>query len=254
MRTKVALARASTASPKATSDWTREDVAVYEDGPCRASICTGNQVCVKDTGACQDKISGCTPDCGTGEACVTISNKATCGTVIADTSTESYPNAFGDYIAIANGPKGLGVVFYDRIHGNLMSSANVGGGWQTAILDGETGSRGKDAKDTGDDGIGASLFIDDRGRWHVSYVDGLSETLKYLVAQDGANPAIEAVDDGDGLKQNGHAWTIKAVAQDGKFAGFFPHPIPGEPSFANWWRATDHNTKDITADVAFVSP
>jgi MYXO-CTERM domain-containing protein len=302
IRTKVVLARATNSSPKSTADWTMETVTVDENGPCRASLCSSDQVCVKDTESCQAKVTGCTPvDCGTGNACVTIANKATCSAVISDASAESYPKAIGDYISMAVGPSGLGIVLYDRIHGNLLGVQSQGGGWKTAILDGETGTRGKDAKDTGDDGVGASLFIDSKNNWHVTYVNGITETLNYLVAPGGANPKPEPIDDGDGAKVDGkpfpdgkhvvgddsfvtadeggnvtvvyqdatagtlrvangapqggpHKWTIKVVSQPNKFAGYFPHPIPGQPDIANWFRSIDPASKETTGDVSFVTP
>jgi hypothetical protein len=302
IRTKVVLAHATSSSPKATGDWTMETVTVDENGPCRASLCSSDQVCVTSTGACQAKVSGCTPaDCGTGNACVTIANKATCTAITADATGVSYPDAVGDYISVAQGPSGLGIVVYDRIHGNLLAVQSQGGGWKTSILDGETGTRGKDAKDTGDDGIGASLFIDTKNQWHVTYVNGITETLNYLIAPGGANPKPEPIDDGDGTKIDGkpfadgkhvvgddsfvtadeggnvtvvyqdatagtlrmatgapqggpHKWTIKVVSQPNKFAGFFPHPIPGQPDVANFFRSIDPASRETTGDVALVTP
>jgi hypothetical protein len=301
MRTKIVLAKATTPTPHQASDWAFEDTVTNEDGPCRASVCTSDQVCVKDTGACQPKIDGCTPaDCGTGKACVTISGKATCSAVVADTVAESYPDAYGDYVNLAKTQSGLGIVFYDRVHGNLVAASNAGGAWSPVILDGETGTRPK-ATDTGDDGIGASLYVDANDNWHVTYVNGITEALTYLVAPGGANPKPEIVDDGAGEKidgkpfadgkhvvgddsyvqvddngtvtiayqdatagtlriatgteqQTGHNWSLKVVDQTGKFAGYFPHPVPDDAQWANWFRAVDPASKESNGDVAFVTP
>src|SRR5262249_2755326 len=154
------------------------------------------QKCIKETGLCQPAATGCTPsDCGgaggigsAAQTCVTISGKATCGTVIDDKYVDSYPNGFGDYISLAAGTTGFGVVVHHRIHGNLLQVAHNGGKWTTTILDGETGSRtpgsgpdgGISAVDTGDVGVGASLFIAGNGDWHVSYVNGFTEALQYV--------------------------------------------------------------------------
>jgi hypothetical protein len=163
---------------------------------------------VKSTGLCQPKATGCTPSpCPAGslgaaaQECVTIDKKATCSDVIDDKYIDTYPNALGDYISLAQGPNGLGIVVYDRIHGNLVGLFNAGGKWTAAILDGETGSRQNNtAVDTGDVGVGASLAIAPNGDWHVSYVNGFTESVQYLVVPQGKAPTgplkPEIVDDG----------------------------------------------------------
>jgi hypothetical protein len=249
-------------------------------------------------------VTGCTPSaCGTGKACVTVNSAAVCDTVIDSSYIEAYPNSAADYISMANGPSGLGIVAYDRVHGNLLGIANSGSGWAAQILDGETGSRAaKTAVDTGDDGVGASLTITADGDWHVSYVNGETETLHYMHVPGGKTPlATEVVDDGQGLGGGAapfsdgthivgddsrievdgsgnvsiyyqdatvgalrvasgalsgttHTWTLKAVPQPNRFAGFFPQSVPGGTQVSNWWRATDPTTKDITGDVTFLTP
>ena len=201
-RSRVVLAKGQVASPRSTGDWTFEDALVDDNGPCRASTCDAGQVCVASTGQCATPGTGCTPaDCGSGNACVTVAGKASCVGTLAPTYLEPYPNAVSDYIDVASGPQGLGLVAYDRIHGNLLAIANTNGAWTTQILDGETGSRAAgNAVDTGDTGIGASLAIAPNGDWHVSYVDGLAERLEYLAVPGGKAPLHpEIVDDGIGL-------------------------------------------------------
>src|SRR6202011_3167504 len=92
----------------------------------------------------------------------------------------------------------LGMVVYDRPHGNLVALADQGGGkWSRTILDGETGSRtDKTAIDTGDVGVAASLTIDNGGVWHVTYVSGLDESLRYLDVTGGKPSKSEIIDDG----------------------------------------------------------
>jgi hypothetical protein len=152
-------------------------------------------------------------------ACVTLDGGPTCGTVEDTSFVDDYPDGYGDYVSVANGPQGLGVVLYDRIHGNLVGVHDTGGAWTAAILDGETGSRapgsgadgGISAVDTGDVGVGASLFIASNGDWHVSYVNGYTEAVQYAYLPMGAFPAAgvdvtpEIVD--TGLTLNGTTFT-----------------------------------------------
>jgi MYXO-CTERM domain-containing protein len=296
LRSKVVLAKANKDVPKEPGDWAFEDINVDENGTCRPALCPTGQACVKSTGACMATVNGCTPaDCGTGKACVTIDSKATCSDTLSD--VESYPGAVGDYISIANGPNGLGVVVYDRIRGNLVGISKQGGSWTSAILDGETGSRAnKTAVDTGDVGVAASLYISGNGDWHVSYVNGVTEALQYLLVVGGQPGKAEIVDDGLGVngtrfpdgrhivgddsyvREDGgtitiayqdatagklrvavgtgtpqkHNWSLKVVDQPGRFAGFFPRFVPGESRIANFWRATDKISHDITGDVSIV--
>jgi hypothetical protein len=226
---KVALATASTAHPASATDWTFADVAVDPtDGPCAALFCNPGALCIKETGLCQATVSGCTPagcmssSSGIGSstlACVELADAATCGTVEDKTFVDDYPDGYGDYVSIANGPQGLGLVMYDRIHGNLIGAQEVGGKWTPQILDGETGSRtagsspdgGITAVDTGDVGVGASLYIAPNGDWHISYVNGYTEALQYAYLPMGKFPAVgvdvaaEIVD--TGLTLDGTAFT-----------------------------------------------
>jgi MYXO-CTERM domain-containing protein len=198
-RSKVVVGKANKALPTSGSDWAFEDAAVDETGPCQASFCDGGQVCVKSSGSCTATATGCTPaDCGTGNACVSVNGKATCTAVLGKDAVQAYPNAYGAYVSLAVNPKGgFGIVMYDRIRGNLVALVNAGGKWTPTILDGETGVR-PNAVDTGDMGIGASLTITANGDWHVSYVNGIKESLQYLVWPGGAGKpgTPEVVDDG----------------------------------------------------------
>lgn len=196
-RSKVVVARSNVEFPQEAGDFRFEDAAVEEDNPCAATTCAGGQACVKATGACTPTVGGCTPaDCGAGKACVTEAGKAACVGVTGNTQT--YPDVFGDFISLAQGGGQLGMVVYDRPHGNLVSLQEQGEGkWARAILDGETGSRtDKTAIDTGDVGVAASLTIDNSGTWHVTYVSGLDETLRYLTVTGGKPGKSEVIDDG----------------------------------------------------------
>lgn len=196
-RSKVVVARSNVEFPQEASDFRFEDAAVEEENPCSASACGGGQACVKATGTCTVTVGGCTPaDCGAGKACVTEAGKATC--VATKGATQTYPDVFGDFISIAQGNGQLGMVVYDRPHGNLVTLQEQGEGkWVRTIIDGETGSRkDKTAIDTGDVGVAASLAIDSSGTWHVTYVSGLDETLRYLTVTGGKPGKSEVIDDG----------------------------------------------------------
>ncbi len=214
-KSRVVLATATASTPKAASDWTMQDVVVDEQTPCRAQFCPTGQVCVQTSMQCQATVSGCTPsDCGastagigsTPQSCVSVSGKPTCENVLDNTYIDTYPDALGDYIAMALGPQGVGLVIYDRTRGNLVGAANQKGAWNAQILDGQVGAN-SDANrtDTGDDGIGASLVITSSGDWHVSYVNGWTEALQYLMVPGGNLPSnnkpmpFEVVDPGTGL-------------------------------------------------------
>lgn len=202
LRSRVTVAHANDPTPKDPSGWTFDDAVVDDNEPCTGTTCGGGQVCVKSTGKCQATTTGCTPaDCGTGNACVTLKNAATCSATIGKDAIVTYPNAFGDYVAFQNIPGGgLALVVYDRIHGNLVALDHSAGGWKQVILDGETGDRTKmTAKDTGDTGVGASLFVTNDGTWHVSYVDGVTETLRYVTYKGGKVGTPEIVADGYGV-------------------------------------------------------
>ncbi len=274
-RTKVSLAHATVASPASASDWTIEDALVDERSPCRPQDCNAGEACVVSTGICTAESTGCDAGCGSGEACISVSNVPTCTKISISSDIHPYPNAVGDYINVSPVTNGLGLLVYDRIHGNLLGLTNASGSWVVTILDGETGSRpAGTAVDTGDDGVGASLFIAANGDWHMSYVDGITETLKYLYAPggtltntltpqivddgskvDGAAFAdgIHLVGDDSSVRENADGsvtitymdetagalriatgsstpgtWTLHALTQPNRFAGFFPHFVPGE--------------------------
>ncbi len=229
IRSKVRLATGNVATPKSAADWALTDAAVDENGPCRQAFCTGTDICITETNSCATPATGCAAGCGGGDAgstqmCVSSNGMPICGTPISSSYIDIYPNAYADYVSLASGPKGLGIVVYDRIHGNLLGVTQVGGNWQTTIFDGETGSRapssgpdgGISAVDTGDVGVGADLFIDTNGDWHVSYVNGSLETLQYMLVPGGAMPTNkpEVVDDGTKLAGQAFADGLHIVGDD----------------------------------------
>lgn len=206
-KARVRIAKAQTELPASQGDWTTEDVAVDEKAPCIQEICGAGQKCLNgDLGGgiepiCAATVSGCMPACADGEACA--KNKdgaASCLKTRAKLGI--YVNALGTGISMATAGNDLGLVFYDRFHGNIRAASNKGGKWTTtpttAPLDGWTGDVVKN-KLTGDRGVGASLAIDSTGNWHVVYADGIKEWLLYKFVPGGdvskAAPAI-VIDDG----------------------------------------------------------
>jgi len=249
----------------ATGDgWAFEDVFSNKATPCTAKYCASGNACVKETGLCTPELgkSSCEPACSSTQACVDSGGGAgACKDKRTPAELETYPEASGDYVAVAREKSGgLGVVFYDRVKGNLVMASKASGAWVTTILDGEA-----NGVDTGDVGIGATLAIDDGGTWHVVYSNGYDESVQYLAVKDGVAGTPEVVDDGAGVEgtpfedgrhivgddanvfvtaggdihvsyqdatagtlhyavgtasATGHTWAVKVVAQDG-FAGAF---------------------------------
>ena len=305
-RSRVVVGRASSEnpSPGLGLDASRTPRSTSRIRVSRSSAPAG-QACLETTGGvtgiCTATANGCNPACGTGQACITQNAAATCVAVYDSTNFfPSYPTALGDYVSLANGPSGLGLVVYDRFHGNLWGISDSGGKWNSTLLDGQTGT-GNSTADTGDDGIAANLVITQNGDWNITYVNGIQEYLQFLLWPGGkGNPlAPEIVDDGydngkpyaDGQHvvgddatmqidgsgnvtiayqdstagslriatgapaQSGtHKWTAKAVAQQGKFAGYFPRFVTGTAQIANWFRTSDATEGTEAGDVTLVTP
>jgi hypothetical protein len=89
--------------------------------------------------------------------------------------------------------------------------------------------------------VGDDSFVqaDDSGTITVVYQDATAGTLRVATGVPQAA---------------GHKWTIKVVAQPDKFAGFFPHLVPGQPDVVNYYRSIDQGSKETTGDVVFVTP
>lgn len=180
-----------TTAAAAGAQWGFEDVTYEPATPCRAAFCPAGMRCVASTGTCANTATGCA-ECATGEECVDVGGPR-CEAVHGSSKLDSYPEALGLYISAAPHPAGgFGLAFYDRIHGNLLVASRASGSWATVIADGETGG-----VDTGDAGMAASLAIDGAGHYHVAYVEGLSEAVRYVRVNDGTTPASpEVVDTG----------------------------------------------------------
>ncbi len=181
----VRVATASSASPSGTADWTTTEVSGL-DGACRPEYCAEGQACLV-TGACVTPASGCSPACGDESACVA----GACQDALADPYVEDLFPGRGLYTNIARAGSGYAVTYYDRSEGNFYGVSSDGTTWGTPFLiDGysRTGS--------GDSGLGSSLFVDTMGTWHVTYVDGTDEGLRYAQISGGAVTVRELVDDG----------------------------------------------------------
>lgn len=211
---KIRIARAGSGSP-AEGDWAFDDAVVDTATPCRGYLC-GSDVCVASTGACAAEATGCDPECGTGEACVDLGTGAACTAVYDDTKLDTYPDAVGDFVSLAVDAGGnLALAYYDRVHGNLEVASNAGGAWTRILVDGQDAQ----GVDTGDVGIAATLAIDGGGDWHVAYVDGYDESLKYVRIAGGTTVgAPEVVDTGLTLAGAQFDDGLHIVGDDAKIA------------------------------------
>lgn len=188
LRSSVRVATASSAAPMAATDWTISEVA---GAPmlCRPQFCEGFGVSCLESGQCATPTTDCPADCAAGEVCF----MGTCQVALVDNYVEDLPPAYGLHTSLAATPSGLAIVWYDRGTGNLWGASQSGGTWGAPFLiDGYM--RGD--PNVGDSGIGASLFVDSAGTWHVTYVDGAEEVLRYAQIVGGAVTIREDVDNG----------------------------------------------------------
>ncbi|HQP38620.1 MAG TPA: hypothetical protein PLI95_25720, partial [Polyangiaceae bacterium] len=178
-RSAAIVAIAQKADPAGSGDWGMQEVEADEATPCRQKYCQAGEKCQASTFKCT-KVGKCNPECASGTACI----NGVCEAIIDNTKVDSYPDATGGYVAMAVDPEGrLGVVFYDRIRGNLkMARQDAKGNFgATKLVDGEA-----NGADTGDVEIGAALHITASGDWHIAYVDGWKEALKYAMVKGGS--------------------------------------------------------------------
>ncbi len=190
IRGSVMVAMANTLNPSNPTDWTITEVA---SGPmsCRPELCGGGlgTACL-ESGLCVSTTSDCATACGAGEACF----MGSCQASLEAGFVEDLPPAYGLYTSLAETPTGLAVVFYDRTSGNVFGASYDGTAWGTPFhIDGyQLGD-----PNVGDSGQGADLAVDSAGLWHVVYIDGAEETLRYAQVQsDGTVVSREIVDDG----------------------------------------------------------
>lgn len=185
--TELRVARASSATPSRTADWTVSRVFSAPTS-CRANDCAMGQACLA-SGRCAATTMGCSTACPTGKACVAMM----CQDIIPANYIEDYsvgvlfPSLRVD--AMGRG----GVVFYHRDRGNLMGATFDGTMWGTPFtIVGEAMMR-----DEGDFGAWSTLAIGSDNVWHIAYVDGYDETLNYVRVQGTTRMGMpEVIDDG----------------------------------------------------------
>jgi MYXO-CTERM domain-containing protein len=185
----VMVATANVAAPSSSADWTLTEVTTSAM-PCRAQFCTSAPTCLA-SGLCVNTTSDCATDCASPQVCF---NGACVDSVPANFVEDLVP-AVGLYVSLAVNPAGgLGLVYYDRTAGNVRGVRFDGAAWSAPFLiDGY--ALGDPA--VGDSGMSADLTIDAGGVWHLTYVDGAEETLRYARVQpDGTVASREVVDDG----------------------------------------------------------
>lgn len=189
----VMVATANIASPAGPTDWTITQVAT---GPmaCRPEYCEAGTTCLA-SGQCVTPTSDCADSCGSGNACF----NGSCSETIPRGFVEDLPPALGLYTSLAVDPTGgLALVYYDRSAGNVHGVRFDGAAWGTPFL---IDGYGAMQDFVGDCGMGADVAVDSAGLWHVAYIDGTEETLRYAQVQStGAlvdDP--EVVDDGSTL-------------------------------------------------------
>jgi hypothetical protein len=188
----VRIATSSGGTP-ASGTWTTEDAVTVNTTPCRAQFCASTEACLSTTKQCTTTLdpSMCSPSCASGNACVTSGGSPACVAQWDSSKIDAYPDAIGDYITLApDGQGGFGLAYYDRTNGDLRIAAKASGTWTSTLVDGESAMGG-------DSGIGASLFIDTAGDWHLSYVNGYTEALQYVKVAKGMTVSKpEVVDTG----------------------------------------------------------
>ena len=187
----VMVATANVASPSGPTDWTVTQVAT---GPmaCRPAFCESGTTCLA-SGQCVTPTSDCSADCGSGNACF----NGSCTETIPTGYVEDLPPALGLYTSLAVDPTGgLALVYYDRSAGNVHGARFDGATWGTPFL---IDGYGAMEDFVGDCGMGADVAVDSAGLWHVAYIDGTEETLRYAQVQSNGTivaPGPEVVDDG----------------------------------------------------------
>jgi hypothetical protein len=177
------------ATDAAATSWTVSEIESM-DIPCWAALCGEPRVCQDATRTCvtPDPESACgAAGCGTGQECISGS----CEDVFA--SPIDFPEGVGIVTGIDFDLGGNPVaVYYDRgawdrvagalrPHGDLKQAQWNGSTWSITVLDGSGG----------DAGWYPSIDIDAAGQRHVSYVDGIAETLVYLNPDAGVREIVD---------------------------------------------------------------
>lgn len=172
------------------TNWSSEDVVVNESTPCRQQFCTGGSICAADSLQCKKTTTGCS-NCASDQQCVDDGGPK-CVDPVAPGKLDGYPIATGLYISTSPLPGGgFGIAYYDRVEGSV-NIAYDDGGWTHVNVDGANPMNPQDV------GVGTAVAIDGDGNWHISYVDGYAESLRYATVSNGV-VTKELVDDGLGV-------------------------------------------------------
>jgi MYXO-CTERM domain-containing protein len=185
----VMVATANVATPSGPTDWTLTEVTA-SPMPCRAQFCESAPTCLA-SGQCVRATTDCASTCDSPSVCF----NGSCVESIPSGFVEDLVPAVGLYTSLAVDPTGgLGLVYYDRTAGDVYGVRFDGSAWGTPFLiDGYA----RNDPFVGDSGQSANLAIDSAGLWHVAYVDGAEETLRYAQVQsNGTVVTREVVDDG----------------------------------------------------------
>ena len=239
---------------KSGESFSFEDAIVNAATPCRQAFCGDGTLCLANEGVCAKAASSC-GEC-TDQECTTLVGQDACSDVLKD-KIDAYPLATGLYVTLANLPGGgLGLAYYDRVAGTVNVAANQNGTWTPVVVDGGM----QPDMSVSDTGVGLSLFIDGAGDWHLTYVDGYAEALKYARVQGGAVMEREVIDDGlslggtpnpDGLRVVGDDSNVR-VSPQGEVHVTYQDATTGKLRYAvgtaKQGGGHDWSTREITAD------
>lgn len=210
----IRVARSMVEYPTQTSDWSVVDLeqtvvdigCLQGDGMCHPdATCvtvgtTGRGTCVPTAGT-----GDCDPGCTGRQVCVdqVCRDRRTLGDLI---------DAQGLYNNLVRTADGFALAFYDRsVDNDPMAPGATGGtvwGMRLPDADGDWTDNTRFAIEGyavnpllyGDCGISTSLFVDSTGVWHVTFVDGTYERLRYVRIEAGATTVAaggrSTVDDG----------------------------------------------------------
>jgi hypothetical protein len=173
------------------------------DMKCIRSLCADGYECItSEAGICVLPTQDCgggDPDAGIASSCASSSPVCLDGTCYQRKRASDYLSSPAMYTDIERTSTGLALVYYDRTAGNVVGRTCAADPCDDAedwgapfVIDGWSLAR----THAGDCGIGASLAVDASDTWHVTYVDGTWEELRYAVVVGGAVVSYETVDDG----------------------------------------------------------
>jgi MYXO-CTERM domain-containing protein len=181
----VRVATAASATPTSAADWALA-VVTEKTVACRPSFCAEGETCLED-GNCVTETEDC-EDCGGDEVCA----NGTCELALGEKFVDDWAPTVGLYASLVRTSSGFALVYYDRTDGSLYGARFEGNAWSAPFLiDGYA----LGTPNSSDSGVGASLAVDAEDTWHVVYVDGTNEALKYARVV-GTDAAVSTIDEG----------------------------------------------------------